>query len=61
MKGKFFAKTGTLSEVNALSGYLIARSGRTVIVSILCNGHDPSSDASHRAADKIVETIYELE
>ncbi len=61
VKGKFFAKTGTLSEVNALSGYLIARSGKTVILSILCNDHDPSSEATHKAADKIVEAIYSAE
>jgi len=58
LKGKFFAKTGTLSEVNALSGYLLAASGKTVVLSILCNDHDPTSDASHKAADKIVEAIY---
>ena len=58
VKGKFFAKTGTLSEVNALSGYLTARSGKTVILSILCNDHDPSSEATRKAADKIVEAIY---
>jgi D-alanyl-D-alanine carboxypeptidase/D-alanyl-D-alanine-endopeptidase (penicillin-binding protein 4) len=58
LKGRFFAKTGTLSEVNALSGYLIAQSGKKVVVSILCNDHDPSSEASHKAADKIVEAIY---
>jgi D-alanyl-D-alanine carboxypeptidase/D-alanyl-D-alanine-endopeptidase (penicillin-binding protein 4) len=59
VKGNLFAKTGTLSEVNALSGYLIARSGKTVVLSILCNDHEPSSDASHKAADKIVEAIYQ--
>jgi D-alanyl-D-alanine carboxypeptidase/D-alanyl-D-alanine-endopeptidase (penicillin-binding protein 4) len=58
VKGKFFAKTGTLSEVNALSGYLITATGKTVILSILCNDHDPASDATHKAADKIVEAIY---
>lgn len=61
VKGNLFAKTGTLSEVNALSGYLTARSGKTVILSILCNGHDPASGASHTAADKIVEAIYAAE
>jgi D-alanyl-D-alanine carboxypeptidase/D-alanyl-D-alanine-endopeptidase (penicillin-binding protein 4) len=58
VKGKFSAKTGTLSEVNALSGYLTARSGKTVILSILCNDHDPSSEATRKDADKIVEAIY---
>ncbi len=61
VKGKFSAKTGTLSEVNALSGYLTARSGKTVILSILCNDHDPSSDATRKAADRIVEAIYTAE
>ena len=61
VKGKFFAKTGTLAEVNALSGYLTARSGKTVILSILCNDHDPSSDAARKASDKIVEAIYNAE
>ncbi len=58
VKGKLFAKTGTLSEVNGLSGYLTARSGKTVVLSILCNDHDPSSEAARNAADKIVEAIY---
>jgi serine-type D-Ala-D-Ala carboxypeptidase/endopeptidase (penicillin-binding protein 4) len=61
VKGKFYAKTGTLAEVNALSGYLIAHSGKTVILSILCNDHDPSSDATRKAADRIVEAIYAAE
>ncbi len=58
VKGRLFAKTGTLSETNALSGYLIARSGKTVIVSILCDAHNPTGNASHKAADKIIEAIY---
>lgn len=61
VKGKFFAKTGTLAEANALSGYLIARSGKTVVVSVLCNGHSPSSETTRKASDKIIEAIYEAE
>jgi D-alanyl-D-alanine carboxypeptidase/D-alanyl-D-alanine-endopeptidase (penicillin-binding protein 4) len=61
VKGKLFAKTGTLAEVNALSGYLTARSGKTIVLSILSNDHDPSSEATRKAADKIVEAIYEAE
>jgi D-alanyl-D-alanine carboxypeptidase/D-alanyl-D-alanine-endopeptidase (penicillin-binding protein 4) len=57
LKGKLFAKTGTLNEVNALSGYLTAASGRTLAFSILVNGHLPGSDAEFHAMDKICETI----
>jgi serine-type D-Ala-D-Ala carboxypeptidase/endopeptidase (penicillin-binding protein 4) len=56
-KGKVFAKTGTLAEVNALSGYLVADSGRTIAFSILCNDHNPTGEAARNAIDKIVAAI----
>ncbi|MGC2639786.1 MAG: D-alanyl-D-alanine carboxypeptidase/D-alanyl-D-alanine-endopeptidase [Acidobacteriaceae bacterium] len=61
MKGRVFAKTGTLGEVNALSGYLTARSGRTLVFSVLCNDHDPDSEAAHGALDRIVTAIADAE
>ena len=61
VKGKLFAKTGTLAETNSLSGYLEAGSGKTIVLSILCNGHDPSSSAERKAMDRIVEAIYAAE
>ena len=57
LKGKVFAKTGTLAEVHGLSGYLIAASGRTVAFSILCNDRLPSGEAARVAMDKIVAAI----
>jgi D-alanyl-D-alanine carboxypeptidase/D-alanyl-D-alanine-endopeptidase (penicillin-binding protein 4) len=57
LKNKVFAKTGTLSEVHGLSGYLIAASGRTLTFSILCNDHNPTGEASRIAMDKIVAAI----
>ena len=56
-KGKIFAKTGTLAEVNALSGYVIAASGRTLAFSVLCNDHSPSGETARIALDKIVAAI----
>jgi len=43
LEGKLFAKTGTLNATNALSGYMIARSGRTLTFSIFAN--DVPADA----------------
>jgi D-alanyl-D-alanine carboxypeptidase/D-alanyl-D-alanine-endopeptidase (penicillin-binding protein 4) len=37
LEGKLFAKTGTLNATNALSGYMIAKSGRTLTFSALAN------------------------
>jgi serine-type D-Ala-D-Ala carboxypeptidase/endopeptidase (penicillin-binding protein 4) len=57
LKGKLWAKTGTLNEVNALSGYLTAATGRTLAFSILVNGRRPDSDAESQAIDRIAEAI----
>jgi D-alanyl-D-alanine carboxypeptidase/D-alanyl-D-alanine-endopeptidase (penicillin-binding protein 4) len=57
LDGKVFAKTGTLGEARALSGYLVARSGQTVAFSIMCTDHSPSLPADRTAMDKIVAAI----
>jgi D-alanyl-D-alanine carboxypeptidase/D-alanyl-D-alanine-endopeptidase (penicillin-binding protein 4) len=61
LKGHLWAKTGTLDEVNTLSGYLTTASGKTLAFSILVNGHRPDSDAELQAIDRISEAIAAAE
>lgn len=57
LRGHVFAKTGTLGEARALSGYLDCASGRTVIFSIMVDNHAPHSRADETTMDKIVAAI----
>jgi D-alanyl-D-alanine carboxypeptidase/D-alanyl-D-alanine-endopeptidase (penicillin-binding protein 4) len=57
MKDHVFAKTGTLGEARALSGYIDCASGKTVIFSIMVSAHTPGTSADRIAMDKIVELI----
>jgi D-alanyl-D-alanine carboxypeptidase/D-alanyl-D-alanine-endopeptidase (penicillin-binding protein 4) len=55
LKGRLFAKTGTITHVNSLSGYLLADSGRELIFSILTNGSGLSSRLVRAGIDGIVQ------
>jgi D-alanyl-D-alanine carboxypeptidase/D-alanyl-D-alanine-endopeptidase (penicillin-binding protein 4) len=61
LKDHVFAKTGTLGEARALSGYLDCASGRTVIFSIMVGNHLPGSSADRDVMDKIVAAIAAAE
>jgi D-alanyl-D-alanine carboxypeptidase/D-alanyl-D-alanine-endopeptidase (penicillin-binding protein 4) len=61
LRGHLWAKTGTHNEANALSGYLTAASGNTIVFSIFVNGHRPGSNAELQAIDRIAETIAAVE
>jgi D-alanyl-D-alanine carboxypeptidase/D-alanyl-D-alanine-endopeptidase (penicillin-binding protein 4) len=60
LKGHVFAKTGTLGESRALSGYLDAASGRTLIFSIMVDNHTPGTSADRATMDKIVAALAAL-
>ena len=57
LKGKLWAKTGTLNETVALSGYLTAASGKALVFSVMVNGHRPGSGAESAAVERICEAI----
>ncbi len=61
LRGRVFAKTGTLGEVNSLSGYLTAASGQTLVFSILCNGHLPDVVGITQTLDGIVAAVAAAE
>ena len=57
LKGRVFAKTGTLGESRALAGYLECTSGKTVIFSIMVDNHAPGSSADRVIMDRVVAAI----
>jgi D-alanyl-D-alanine carboxypeptidase/D-alanyl-D-alanine-endopeptidase (penicillin-binding protein 4) len=52
-----FAKTGTLSGVVSISGYLFTRKNKLLIFSVLVNNHNSSAAAVRRAVEKFIEKI----
>jgi D-alanyl-D-alanine carboxypeptidase/D-alanyl-D-alanine-endopeptidase (penicillin-binding protein 4) len=57
LKDHLWAKTGTHNEANSLTGYLTTASGKTLVFSILVNGHRPGSEVELQAIDRIAEAI----
>lgn len=53
---KLFAKTGSLNATSALSGYMIARSGRVLTFSIYANDI-PDGTGATKAMDKALEIV----
>ncbi|MET0463764.1 MAG: D-alanyl-D-alanine carboxypeptidase [Chitinophagaceae bacterium] len=53
-KGQIFAKTGTLSGVVALSGYLYTKKGKLLLFSVLVNNHNGSATDVRKAVEKFL-------
>jgi serine-type D-Ala-D-Ala carboxypeptidase/endopeptidase (penicillin-binding protein 4) len=58
-KGYLFAKTGTLSGVVAISGFLYTKHNKLLIFSVLVNNHQASATAVRRAVEKFIEGVRE--
>jgi D-alanyl-D-alanine carboxypeptidase/D-alanyl-D-alanine-endopeptidase (penicillin-binding protein 4) len=50
LEGRLFAKTGSLNAARAISGYLVAKSGRTLVFSALANDMPDGTDGRASAA-----------
>lgn len=57
LEGKIFAKTGTLNHVDAVAGYLQARSGQTLAFSIIVNDKPLDSPSAQPAIDAVLLDI----
>ncbi|HEX6193967.1 MAG TPA: D-alanyl-D-alanine carboxypeptidase/D-alanyl-D-alanine-endopeptidase [Chitinophagaceae bacterium] len=55
--GYIYAKTGTLSGVVALSGFLYTKRNRLLLFSVLVNNHQASSTDVRRAVEKFIKGI----
>lgn len=58
-KGKLFAKTGTLSNNIALSGYIITNKNRKLIFSILIGNHTADETEIRSAMERFINTVIE--
>ena len=57
LEGKVFAKTGTLNGANALSGVMVAKSGRKLLFSIIANDRPASTPSAISEMDAALNLI----
>jgi D-alanyl-D-alanine carboxypeptidase/D-alanyl-D-alanine-endopeptidase (penicillin-binding protein 4) len=57
--GYMFAKTGTLSGVVALSGFLYTKKNKLLIFSVLVNNHQASATGVRRAVERFIQGVRE--
>lgn len=58
IRGHFYGKTGYLSGVRSLAGYLQARTGREIVVTIFTNNYTMRTSAMDRLHERILEYLY---
>jgi D-alanyl-D-alanine carboxypeptidase/D-alanyl-D-alanine-endopeptidase (penicillin-binding protein 4) len=58
-EGNVIAKTGTISNVRGLSGYVTTSDNEEIVFSFLINGHLRNSWETDLVTDKVLEMISE--
>jgi D-alanyl-D-alanine carboxypeptidase/D-alanyl-D-alanine-endopeptidase (penicillin-binding protein 4) len=61
IQNHLWAKTGTLTEIGALAGYLKTQSNNTLVLSILVNNSELKNQEIRQAIDEIVVIVNRLE
>jgi D-alanyl-D-alanine carboxypeptidase/D-alanyl-D-alanine-endopeptidase (penicillin-binding protein 4) len=57
IQGYLFGKTGTLTGINSLAGYIYLSNNPTVVFSIFINNSEASNQEIKQAIDKIILTL----
>ena len=57
LEGRIFAKTGTVQGVNALSGFMLAASGETLVFSVIANDRPVDGDSAVPMIDALLKQI----
>src|SRR5690606_28532703 len=58
MTGKVIAKTGSMTKVRNLAGYMTTKSGKEVAFTLMINGQDCSAREARAAIVSMLQTIY---
>jgi D-alanyl-D-alanine carboxypeptidase/D-alanyl-D-alanine-endopeptidase (penicillin-binding protein 4) len=58
-EGRIYAKTGTLSNHVALSGYITTKSGRQLIFSVLVNAHQTTAANIRKGVEKFLTAVMD--
>ena len=57
VRGRVFAKTGSLDHVNSLAGYATAASGKNYVFAIVLNGRKVNDGTGHAFEDRVLRAL----
>lgn len=60
LKGNFVAKTGTISRVRSMCGYMTTKNNKTLSISIIINNNDKSFRVVNKNIENLLLSLYKL-